>query len=145
MPNENWWKSSFTKENNEYEYNNLKLYKNFLDKRPEIDESVTRLAKKFLDYILHEKFNISDKSYKLLMDIAYDSFVKGKFNINKKDMQKYINKYKKELNELYSTGIIYQKEEETKFINTYIHIYIATNELIKRKSSKNNFRLDRAL
>lgn len=135
MPNENWWKSSFTKENNEYEYNNLKLYKDFLDKRPEIDESVTRLAKEFLDYILHKKFNISDKSYKLLMDIAYDSFVKGKFNINKKDMQKYINKYKKELNELYSTGIIYQKEEETKFINTYIHIYIATNELIKRKEN----------
>lgn len=133
--NENWWKFSFTSENNEYEYNNLKLYKEFLDKKTETDESVTGLARGFLDYILHEKFNISNKSYKLLIDIAYDSFLKGKFNIKQKEMQKYITQYKKELDELYSTGIIYQKEEETKFINTYIHIYIATNELIKRKDN----------
>ena len=69
----------------------------------------------------------------MLLDIAYDSFVKGKFNINNNDMKKYIPKYENELNELYSTGIIYKKDEKTKFINTYIHIYIATNELIKKK------------
>ncbi len=135
ISNENWWKSSFTEENNSYEYNNLKLYKEFIDKKTKIDESATGLAKEFLEYILHEKFNISDKSYKLLLDIAYDSFVKGKFNINNNDMKKYIPKYENELNELYSTGIIYKKDEKTKFINTYIHIYIATNELIKRKEN----------
>ena len=135
ISNENWWKSSFTEENNSYEYNNLKLYKEFIDKKTKIDESATGLAKEFLEYILHEKFNISDKSYKLLLDIAYDSFVKGKFNINNNDMKKYIPKYENELNELNSTGIIYKKDEKTKFINTYIHIYIATNELIKRKEN----------
>lgn len=135
VTNKSWWKSSFIRENNEKEYNNVKMYKEFIDKKGEIDESIQGLAKGFLEYTLNEKYAISQKTDRLLKDMAYDSFINGKFSINKEEMQKYIKMYPNELKELYSTGIIYVKDEKTKFINTYIHLYIATNELIERKEN----------
>ena len=129
----NWWKRSFIRENNEHEYRNLKLYKEFIDKKEEIDESATGFAKEFLQYVLHEKFSVSDKACKLLDDIGYESFINGSFNINKKQMQKYITEFPDELEELYNTGIIYKKYGKTKFINTYIHLYIAVKEILMRE------------
>lgn len=125
-----WWISSFVIENDENEYNNLKLYKEFIDKKENVDESVKGLAKEFLKYLLSEKFNISQEAYKLLESIAYDSFLNNDFYISKDIMKKYNKKY---LKELYNTGVIKKKDGKTKFINKYIHLYLAVNELIAKR------------
>ena len=129
---ENWWQNSFFEDQN---YNNLSLYKEFLEKSSTGDESVKGFGAEFLEYVLHKKFNVSEKAHEVLKDIAYDSFVDGKIYISSGKMEKYFEKYPNELQELYNTGIIYTKNDKTQFLNTYIYLYIAVNELLKRKSN----------
>lgn len=130
-----WCISSFIWENNESEYNNIKLYEEFIRNKKQQDESVTVVAKEFLNYLLFEKNKISSKANDLLNEIAYDSFKNNTYIIKEKDIKKYEKKFSKELKELYNTGAILKYEHDTKLINTYIHLYIAVKELIKRKDN----------
>lgn len=126
----NWWENSFIKENNEKEYNNLKLYKEFIEKNKKINKTAKGLANQFLEYLLHKKYKISNEAWKTVKTIALESFFNNDFYIKPEKLNNY---NKKELNELYNIGIIYKKKEKIKFINKYIHLYLAINEIIEKR------------
>lgn len=126
----NWWENSFLNENNKEEYNNLKLYKEFIEKNEKINKTAKGLANQFLEYLLHKKYSISNEALKTLKKIAIESFMKNDFYIKQEIIEEFDKKY---LNELYKTGIIYKKDRKTKFINKYIHLYLAVNEVIENK------------
>ena len=131
----NWWTDSFLNNHTYNEYNNLKLYQEFCDKKTDIDKSAKELAKEFLEYILNEKYKISEEAYKLLIQMTYDSFIKGEFGISEEKINLYKKQYSKELKELYKTKIILKINNKTRLINNYIHLFIAINESIKRKDN----------
>ena len=56
--------------------------------------------------------------------------MKNDFYIKQEIIEEFDKKY---LNELFKTGIIYKKDGKTKFINKYIHLYLAVNEVIENK------------
>ena len=60
--------------------------------------------------------------------MAYESFQKNSYIIDKK----YKKKFQNEIKELYNIGIILESNNETKFINKYIHLYIALKEFIRK-------------
>ena len=126
----NWWENSFLNENNKEEYNNLKVYKEFIEKNEKIDKTAKGLANQFLEYLLHKKYNISNEALKTLKNIAIESFMKNDFYIKQETIEEFDKKY---LNELFKTEIIYKKDGKTKFINKYIHLYLAVNEVIENK------------
>lgn len=128
-----WWIESFTNENDYDNYDNLKLYKEFINIKTDVDKSVNKLAQQFLDYLLHEKNNVSKEAEDLLTKIAYESFLDGEFSISAKKMKEYQNKYPEELKQLYKTKVLLKKNGQTKIINTYIHLFVAVNELIRTK------------
>lgn len=77
------------------------------------------MAEEFLNYLLFEKNKISKKAHKLLIKMAYESFQKNSYIIDKK----YKKKFQNEIKELYNIGIILESNNETKFIiNIYIYI-----------------------
>lgn len=124
----NWWIESFIWKNNFNEYNNIKLYKEFIEMKNPKDVSIDAVAEEFLNYLLFEKNKISKKAHKLLIKMAYESFQKNSYIIDKK----YKKKFQNEIKELYNIGIILESNNETKFINKYIHLYIALKEFIRK-------------
>lgn len=129
---ESWWEKSFFEDR---DYNKLKLYKEFIDENIPMNESAIEFGENFLDYILHKKFNVSDKACEVLNNLAFDSFVIGKFYITDELMQKYSEQYPDEVKELFNTGIISIKDDKIRYINTFIHLYIAVKEMVNRKAS----------
>ena len=129
-----WWTESFVEENTGINYINLKLYKEFLNERKDIDKSLLELAKEFLEYIF-EKNNISKEAKQLLSKIAYENLKKGKYEIEKITIKKFEEKNNKQIKELYKANLILNIEGEYRFINSYIYLYLATNELVKNKDN----------
>lgn len=130
-----WWINSFINENEYNEYMNLKLYVEFINKKKNIDYSIKGLAKQFLKYLLCERNQVSKQAIELLAKIAYESFLKGNFDIDEKDIKKYQKQNPKEMKELYNAEIMIKKSEGYTLVNKYVHLYIVINELIKRKDS----------
>lgn len=131
----NWWIGSFLDENGLYEYRNIELYYEFINNKRDIDKSLKGLAKQFLDYLLHEKNNISKEAEMLLIKIAYNSFLKGNFIIDSKYLEQCEKEYPECIKELYDAEIIMTKNEAHMIINKYIHLYIAFSELIKKNDN----------
>lgn len=130
-----WWIDSFFDENDLYEFKNIKLYYEFAKKQKIVDKSLLGLAKQFLEYLLHEKNKISSKSEKLLAKIAYNSFLEGDFVIDNNYLKQCEKKYPENMLELYNSEVIIKKDEGYMFINKYIHLYIAINELVKKQAN----------
>ena len=130
-----WWIYSFIDTNIDYFQENennpsLVLFYEFVTKQSNIDYSLGKLAKKFLTF-LYKKYNISKETDKILKQIVYNNFIKGNLFIERSDIKRYENKYPEIMQQIYKSNLIINKNGKYYFINRYIYLYIAINEVDK--------------
>lgn len=129
-----WWLESFI-DSYFKKTNNIELYYEFTTQKKQIDYSLKSFAREFLDYILYEKNKVSQKAERILSKIAYENFIEGNININQDDIQEYEEKETKVMEELYHSKLLIKKEEKVEFLNHYIYLYMAVNEVMKKNNN----------
>lgn len=128
-----WWINSFVDDyigygDNHQECVSLARYYEFTKQTDKIDYSLGKLAQQFLEYI-YQKYEISKKADEILKEIAYDNFIKGNLKIENSKIQEYELKFPSIMQNIYEAGLVIKKEEDYYFINEYIYLYIALEEI----------------
>lgn len=129
-----WWLECF-RDNYFIKTSNIELYHEFTNRNQEVDYSLKSFGKEFLNYILHEKNKISSEAENILNELAYKSFINGINYISQEQVRFYELECTDNMKELYSTQLIKKEGNKITYINDYIYLYMAVNELIKQKDN----------